>query len=156
MNSIDQKIDKFVITQNRLGASISKFSGINWIGSILKRLPAKYPPSFLSLITRYVFDAFDIHKISLFSNRGDYTHDDLGVAIFQDRLIFQTTASNGFIQFARPSDGSYDPVCFDIRKRNKSGEYKMVRLDHEKILQFEEIKVVEDIAASFIEAINQH
>jgi hypothetical protein len=155
MNNTDQIIDEFVISQNRNGGNILKFAGIDWIDPIFKRFPAKYPPSFLSLISRYVFGSFDINEMCLFANRGDNSHDDLSKAVFKDKLIFQTTTGNGFIQFSRPSDGSYDPICFDIRKRKKSGEYKVVRLDHEKILQFEKIKVVKDIAESFIEAINQ-
>jgi hypothetical protein len=155
MRNTDQIIDDFVNSLNRNGGNILKFDGIDWIDPILKRFPAKYPPSFLSLISRYVYDSFDINEICLFANHGDKSHYDLSEAVFKDKLIFQTTTANGFMQFSKPSDGSYDPICFDIRKRKKFGEYKVVRLDHEKILQFEEIKVVKNIAESFVEAINQ-
>ena len=155
MKNTDQAIEKFVVRHNSNGGNILKFGEIDWIDPILKKLPAKYPPSFLSLISRYIFDSFEIGEMCIFANRGDSSYEDLSQAIFRDQLIFQTTVSNGFIQFSRPSDGSYDPVCFDIRKRNRSGEYPVVRLNHEYILQFEEIKVVENIWPSFLEAINQ-
>jgi hypothetical protein len=153
MNRTDQIIDKFVINHNNNGGNIMAFEDINWIAPILKELPAKYPPSFLSLVSRYVFDSFNINKVCLFANRGDKSHDDLSVAIFKDKLIFKTTVSNGFIQFARPSDGSYDPICFDIRKRNKAGEFQVVRLDHEMILQHNQVKVIDNLAESFIQVL---
>ena len=106
MDRTDQIIDNFVIDHNRNGGNIMAFEGTSWIAPILKKLPAKYPPSFLSLVTRYVFDSFKINEIRLFANRGDNSHDDLSSAIFRDKFIFKTTVSNGFIQFSRPSDGS--------------------------------------------------
>ncbi len=89
----------------------------------------------------------------MFANHGGNSDYELIKAIFLDKIIFHTTISNGFIQFSRPSDGSYDPICFDIRSRKKTKEYPVIRLDHESILQFEEITVVEEIARSFIEVI---
>jgi hypothetical protein len=153
MNRTDQIVDKFVINHNNNGGNIMAFEGINWIAPILNKLQAKYPPSFLSLVTRYVFDSFDINKVRLFANRGDNSRNDFSLAIFKDNLIFQTTVSNGFIQFAKPSDGSYDPICFDIRKRNKTGECQIVRLDHEMILQHDQVKVIEIFAESFTQVL---
>ena len=37
------------------------------------------------------------------------------------------------VQFGRPSTGSYDLVCFDFAQR--TDEPRVVRLDHEDILQ---------------------
>lgn len=155
MNSIDKIVDEFVSRCIQNGFHIQKSAEISWVNAILKRLPAKYPASFLSLISRYIFNPFEVGEICLFANCGNNSHDELGSAIFRDEIIFRTTTSKGFIQFSRPADGSYDPVCFDIRKRKKKKECPIVRLDHEDILQFEQIKVVDHIAGSFIEVITR-
>ncbi|OGW24389.1 MAG: hypothetical protein A2X59_09180 [Nitrospirae bacterium GWC2_42_7] len=104
----------------------------------------------MSLITRYIFDQFTAEKITFYSKHGDNAGDDLSKAIFKDQIIFKTTTANGFLHFARPADGSYDPLCFDIKKRKTNGEYPIVRLDHESILQFEHIKILETVYPSLM------
>lgn len=43
----------------------------------------------------------------------------------------------------------YDPVCFDIRSRTKSKDYRVVKIDHEEILCNNRVKVVSELAPSF-------
>lgn len=71
--------------------------------------------------------------------------------IFRDRAIAHTTLKNGYIQFARPDTGSYDPICFDAKKSVANREFGIVRLDHEQMLCNDRIKVVEKVADSFFE-----
>lgn len=131
---IDDIVDKFVERLKQQNVEIQAFSEISWVDGIVNRLPTKLPPSFFSLISRYVFDGFGVDDIWFYANRGEKTWEDLSQAIFRDQTIFRVTTSNGFIHFARSSEGSYDPLCFDIRHRNNSGECPIVRLDHEAIL----------------------
>jgi hypothetical protein len=53
----------------------------------------------------------------------------------------------GFIQFGKGPDVDYDPVCFDIRAR--TGDCRIVKIDHEEILCNNRIKVVAELAPSF-------
>jgi hypothetical protein len=62
---------------------------------------------------------------------------------------YSTNQLRGFIQFARPGDGSYDPICFDARRSANNREYPIVRLNHENILCRNEIGSPKNIAASF-------
>jgi len=48
---------------------------------------------------------------------------------------------HGYLTFARPQDGSYDPVCFDYRKKTDSTEPAVVRIDHEEILCRDRIRI---------------
>jgi hypothetical protein len=146
----DYIVDKFAERVNRQNAGIQAFSEISWVDGISSRLPAKFPPSFVSLISRYKFDDFEAEDIWFYANRGDKTWEDLSGAIFRDEIMFRVTTSHGFIHFARPADGSYDPLCFNIRRRNNSGECPIVRLDHEAILQLEQIHVVDNISPSLL------
>ncbi len=148
---INNIVDSFVKSINKNDYDIEAYPGIEWIDKIINRLPTKFPPSFMSLISRYIFDDFEAGEIWFYANRGDGSQEELEQAIFKDKIIAKTTINNGFIHFARPIDGSYDPICFDIRKRKKNGEFQVVRLDHETMLQFEKIKIKESIASSLLE-----
>jgi len=153
---IDSIVDLFVARLITEGVGIEASYETNWTELLVSALPAKYPPSFISLISRYIFDQFTAEKITFYSNHGNNMSDDLSTAIFQDQIIFKTTTANGFLPFARPADDSYDPLCFDIRNRRNNKEYQVVRLDHEAILQFERIKVVETLYPSLAEFMEKY
>ena len=63
MNNIDEIVDQFAQKLGSNGIAIDTYSGIDWIDIVLKRLPPKYPPSFMSLISRYIFDDFEVGNI---------------------------------------------------------------------------------------------
>jgi len=150
MSKIDKIVDQFAKKLNENGIAIEPYGEIDWIDEIIHKLPAKYSPSFMSLISRYIFDDFEIDRLWFFANRGDQDWYELSQAIFRDSIIFQFTSSRGFLHFARPADGSYDPVCFDIRNR-KNSEFSVVRLDHEAILQSRQINIVETLYPSLLD-----
>lgn len=150
MNNIDEIVDQFAQKLSSNGIAIESYAGIDWIDRILKKLPTKYPPSFMSLISRYIIDDFEIGNLWFYANRGDQEYEEFAQAIFRNSIIFEVTVSNGYLHFARPADGSYDPVCFDIRKR-KNKEFPVVRLNHESILQFEQITVVETLYPTLLD-----
>ncbi len=119
------------------------------------RLPAPLPPSLHSLAARYAYPAFEIGPILLFANTGDESvWYEMSVATFEDEGLSTVLQRNGYLQFARPATGSYDPVCFDSKRRDRSGEYPIVQLDHEAILQAETIEIVSEIAPSFLSLID--
>jgi hypothetical protein len=155
MNKIDQIVDQFAEKLKLNGNAIESYGDIDWVEIITNKLPTKYSPSFMSLISRYIFDDIEVGKLWLFANRGDQNWDELSHAIFRDSMIFNFTSSNGFLHFARPVDGSYDPVCFDIRNRKKR-EYPVVRLDHESILISNKIEVIEILYPSLLELMNEY
>jgi len=73
----------------------------------------------------------------------------MAVAIFRDPIIARTTQAQGFIQFARPADGCYDPICLDTNTRAPNREYPIVQIDHEQILSFGRIGSPSVKVASF-------
>jgi hypothetical protein len=151
MKNTDSIVDKFVGTLSQEGINIGQSKNINWIDNFISIFPAKYAPSFMSLITRYTFDEFTADKITFYANGGNSEPHGLRNAILKDRIIFTATSANGFLHFTRSADGSYDPICFDVRNRRSDKEYPVVRLDHEEILQFERIKIVEILYSSLAE-----
>jgi hypothetical protein len=148
--NLHELIDQFVV---RVGSPERNFRRIQhapWIIDLEAKLPKRLPASFRSLVTRYSFSAFDAGPLSLFANLGDGSDEDFSIAIFKDSIIADVTLKAGYIQFARPVSGSYDPVCFDANRSSKNREFPIVRLDHEEILSGDGIRVSEKIADSFI------
>ena len=122
-----------------------------WLTPFEQGLPFRLPPSYRSFLHRYRFPAFVVGSVKLFGNMDGKDYDDVVVAAARDRRIAAATRANGFIQIGHPSSGNYDPVCLDLRRRSSRDEAGIVRLDHEAILINESIRVVEKVAASFLE-----
>ena len=140
--NIAELIDQFVIVIDPAGNIFRRVESAPWISALEERLPARLPASFRSLVTRYCFEPFDAGSLYFFGNRGTDSHNELSVAIFNDQFIAGATLQAGYIQFARPLGGSYDPVCFDARRPVSNREFPIVRLDHEKILCRERVHSV--------------
>jgi hypothetical protein len=147
--NIHDLIDQFVKVVDPSATLFRRIESAPWIDNIENALPKRFPVSYSSLITRYAFSAFDAGSINFFANTGEPSHDELTVAIFNDPNIAQVTHTGGFIQFGRPEDGSYDPICFDARRSASNREYPIVRLNHENILCRNQVGSPTSIADSF-------
>lgn len=118
-----------------------------WIEELGKKLPQRWPKPFKSLVQRYRFCNFEIGPLMLFANTGHDLFYELSDRILRDKGIFPTLHKNGFLQFGLPHETNYDPVCFDMKRRNRD-DAPIVQLDHEEILQWSRIRVVREIAPS--------
>jgi hypothetical protein len=147
--NITQLMDQLVVKVDPSKVIFSRIAEAAWIEVLESKLQSRLPTSFRSLVTRYAFASFDIGPLRVFGNTGLDEEDDLNVAIFRDPTMAQALLKNGYIQFARPDTGSYDPICFDAKKSAANREFAIVRLDHEQILCNDRIKVVEKVADSF-------
>jgi hypothetical protein len=64
-------------------------------------------------------------------------------------VLFRIFSAGGFVQVGRGPDYDYDPVCFDLRRRDADGDCPIVKFDHEDILTGETLTVVGELAPSF-------
>ena len=142
-------IDEFVAGIDPAGNLFRRIESAPWVEDLEAKLTKRFPVSFRSLITRYAFQPFEAGGISFFANTGGDSDEELVVAMFKDRFITEVTMKAGYLQFARPEDGSYDPICFDASRKVSNREFPIVRLDHEEILCRDRIAVSEGIADSF-------
>ncbi len=147
--NVRELIDQFVILIDPTGTVFRKVESVPWIDALETKLPRRLPASFRSLVTRYAFPSFEAGHLHFFANEGDDSRDELSVAISHDQFIADATLNSGYIQFARPEGGSYDPICFDARRSVSNREFPIVRLDHENILCRERIHSVATISDSF-------
>jgi hypothetical protein len=129
---------------------IRKADRSEWIETLEAKLPFPFPPSFRSLVRRYVYPDFTIGTLWLFANTGEPLFHEMCDAIVRDKHLSQVLVRHGYLQFARPNTGDYDPICFDTRRRLKGGEYPIVRVAHEPILCHDRIGDVGEIAPSFL------
>lgn len=130
---------------------INEFSGFDRISS------RPLPTQFMHLLTHWYWqDEVWFDSIRLLESNDLGSLNGFIDAVCVDKILFSVLKRNGFVQFARATDGQiYDPICFDIRSRSITNDYPIVRLDHEEILQHERIKVVARVADHFDELLQQ-
>lgn len=64
---------------------IQKSDNAAWIEPFEAKLPGPLPPAFRSLVTRYVYPAFEVGNMWLFGNTDRGSENDLRTAIFRDK-----------------------------------------------------------------------
>jgi len=133
-----------------------------WFEAFDQELHLKFPPSFQSLMSRYAFPAFQCGPVFLHANTGyelqseqDFTWE-FKERIFRDKGLVEALFPAGFLQIGNPHETNYDPVCFDTKNRRDDGECPIVQIDHEWILCKSKIEIVEVIAPSFLELIENY
>jgi len=119
------------------------------IAILQHRIGRRFPPSFLSFISRYSFPAFEFGPLLFFANHREETYWDLSRKLFLDPGMSPLLLGAGFIQVGNPFFYNYDPVCFDCNLG--PGEPRLVQLDHEAILCDREIRIIEVVSPSFID-----
>ena len=115
------------------------------------RIGRRFPPSFLNLVSRFSFPAFEHGPLLYLANHSEETYWDLSKKLFEDPTMSPMLLSAGFIQIGNPFFYNYDPVCFDCNLG--ATEPRLVQLDHEAILCDGEIQIVKEIAPSFIDVL---
>jgi hypothetical protein len=151
---VDKEIDAAIAARCDAAAFVSADEP-PWLAPFEQSLPFRLPPSYRSLVVRYRFPAIVAGTVNLFGSLDGNSYDDVVVASSRDPVLSSVTRSNGFIQIGRPASGSYDPICFDLRSRTKSGEAGIVRLDHEEVLINDSIRVAEKVADRFVELLSR-
>ena len=136
--------------------TIQSFEHINWIKPLEARLPAALPPSYRSLVTRYLFPAFEISQVMLLANTGQTLYHEMSMAMTRDKVLSEVLLMNGYAHFARPSTGDSDPVCFDFNRRTQDGECPIVRISHHAIVSNSLVHVMEEIAPSFYDMVDEY
>ena len=128
---------------------IQRFDATHWIKTLEKKLPARLPPSYRSLVSRYVYPAFEVPPLVLLGNTGHTLYSEMSYVIFRERWLSDSMIGSGFVQFARPNSGDHDPVCFDFNRPDGEGEYPVVQLSYQQALVLKKPRILREIAPSF-------
>ena len=130
---------------------LKKHTPVDSLVPIYSQLPAKFPPIYQYLLLNYRWPEVDLGEYRLLANPIQEGLSGLFDQMQMDRSLWDKLISSGFIQFGKGPDLDYDPVCFDISKRNKHGDFRIVKIDHEEILCSHRIREVAELAPSFEE-----
>jgi hypothetical protein len=139
--------------------NIKPYPRITWVEKLEQKISKPLPRSYKSLISRCIFPCFEVGPVSFLGNTPEglvFKLDELRTGIFEDKISSGFLLRNSYIQFAHPSGGGYDPICFDADRTAKKNECPIVQVDHEGILIKSRIIIVERIAPSFEEFINNY
>src|SRR5690349_23484984 len=91
---------------------------------IYARLPARFPPLFERLVLSYRWAKVDLQTYRLLANPPGEGLSGLFSEISRDAGLWQALVPAGYVQFGQGPDMDYDPVCFDIKSRTRSGDYR--------------------------------
>jgi hypothetical protein len=122
---------------------------------IYRKLPAPFPPLFEGLVLSYRWAEVDLQSYRLLANPPGPKLSGLLEEMSGDSALWEALLPAGYIQFGRGPDIDYDPVCFDMKSRKRSGDCSIVKIDHEEILCNYRVKVVAELAPSFEDLVLQ-
>jgi hypothetical protein len=117
------------------------------------KLPARFPQPFERLVLTYRWAEVDLGTWRLLANPPGPDLAGLLHEISKDPALWASLLAAGYMQFAKGPDMDYDPVCFDIKSRQKNGECRIVKIDHEEILCNNRVRLVAELAPSFRELV---
>lgn len=112
-------------------------------------LPARFPPIYEQLVLSYRWAEVDLGLYRLTANPPGTDLRGLLASMAGAPDLWEMLIPAGFIQFGKGPSMDFDPVCFDIRSRSKSGDYRIVKIDHEGILCNYRVKIIDQLAESF-------
>jgi hypothetical protein len=112
-------------------------------------LPARFPPLYESMVLRYRWADVDLQSFTLMANPIGGDLMPLLRRISADQYLWSQLIRAGYIPFGKGTGGDYDPVCFELKSRRQNAEFRIVKIDHERILSFDRLEVVAGIAPSF-------
>ena len=119
------------------------------IAQIYSSLPARFPPLFELLLLSYRWAEVDLRFYRLLANPPGRDLAGFVQQMSKDLALWKCLKRGGYMQFGRGSDIDYDPVCFDLKSRKRSGDCRIVKIDHEQILCNDRVKVAAELAPSF-------
>ena len=119
------------------------------LSDLYRQVPGPFPPLFERLLLSYRWATIDLGLLTLLANPMGPGLSGFATGVLRDRGLTELLHPAGLSQFARPSGGEYDPVCFVTSKRTKDGDCPIVRVDHEGILSLHRLDIVGEVAPSF-------
>jgi hypothetical protein len=125
-----------------------------WVAGLEDKLPSRLPSLYRELITNYRFAEFEVGSVMFLANTGTPVFNELADVIFRDKDLYPTLLEKRLIQFGKKAGGSYDPICFDMA-RAAGGDAPVVQLDHECVLINKRIRVLNEIAPTFKQFVEQ-
>jgi hypothetical protein len=124
------------------------------IDLLYQSLPLRFPPLFEKLLLSYRWPEVDLGRYRLAANLPGSDLSGFFNEISRDQYLWETLISAKYLPFGKGSNIDYDPVCFDTASRT-GRKRRIVKIDHEEILCNSKIKIVSELAPSFLDLVLQ-
>ncbi len=108
-----------------------------------------FPLLYETLLLSYRWAEVNLGNYRLWANEPATDLSPLLAIMQADKHLSATLLPNGYIPFGQGPHANYDPVCFDFRRRQKNGDCRIVRLDHEAILCDGRVRETAELAPNF-------
>lgn len=123
------------------------------------RLGARFPPLYEKLVVSYRWAEVELDRFALLANPPGPNLDGLLAGILRVPAFVEILIPRGYIPFGKRAGGHFDPLCFDLqkregrrtqkRRRKQNAECRIVLLDHEEVLCNGRIRELEELAPTF-------
>ncbi|MCI5073351.1 hypothetical protein MRY82_10510 [bacterium] len=101
------------------------------------------------MYSSYSFLSFEINEICFWGNSLNNQEYDLENKIFSDTILYESLKKKGMIQIGSSKHSFYNPICFDLKNKNKNGDAQIIEIDHERILINDEVHITKKHFKSF-------
>ncbi|HXV81466.1 MAG TPA: hypothetical protein VEG60_16435 [Candidatus Binatia bacterium] len=118
------------------------------LSALYKVIPGRLPRLFEQLLLSYRWLRVDIHEVTLLGNPPGPGLSGFQQEMMRDPHLYPALLSNRLVEFGKAAGGSYDPICFDL-KRTKTGDCPIVRIEHEAVLVNGRATVLNEVAPNF-------
>ena len=130
-------------------------AGREALSALAVRLPARFPPLYEQLVIAYRWpEPADLGPLALLPNPPGPDLAGLATGIFRDPGLTDPLLAAGHLPFALVP-GSGDPVCFDTTRRHPDRDAPIVRIDPAEIRGSSKVQVIEEIAPSFRQVVDE-
>ena len=125
------------------------------LASLNVKIPTRFPRLYERLLLTYRWAEVDLQVFRLLANPLGSDLSGHFAEISKDRFMWDILVKSGFLRFGKGPDVDYDPICFDFRSRNRTGDFPVVKIDHEEVLCNSSIKIVKRLADGFEDLVRQ-
>ncbi len=123
------------------------------LGPIYAKLPARFPRLYEMLVLSYRWAEVDLGAYRLLANPPGPDLSGLLTSMSYDAALWDALLRTGFVPFGKGPDLDYDRVCFDVKSRRQGSDCRIVKIDHEEILCNNRVKIVGELAPSFVQLV---
>jgi hypothetical protein len=117
------------------------------VEAIEARAGLRFPPLFRTLLIGFEFEPFILGDIEFFGTTLSEEGGHIAATPFKDKTLSPALLQAKLLQIGWSDSYWYDPICFNLAGSAKEPE--LVRVSHESVLSFNNLKIAQVIAPSF-------
>lgn len=122
---------------------------------LYSKFPLRFPSLFESFLLSYRWEEVELDSYRLMANPPGPDLSGFYSTISRDSGVWDALVAKGYLRFGRGRDADHDPICFDTKSRDKFGDCRVVKVDHQQILNHQRVRIVHQLASGFKDLVLQ-